>query len=119
MTIAADTTAMYVLRRNQERKVRSFAQWSRASEDSLGKRRGVKRGWERKGWVLWVLWVLEDVNMGYVEGLTGLGKRMEGIIRIDVHGAGAERVDDPRAEARGFGHCAKSVFLRDNLGGRR
>ena len=36
------TTAMYVESRSHERKVRSFAQWSRASEASLMKRRGAK-----------------------------------------------------------------------------
>jgi hypothetical protein len=35
-------------KRSQERKVRSLAQWSRASEAVLGKRRGVRRGVWRK-----------------------------------------------------------------------
>ncbi|KAB8342893.1 hypothetical protein FH972_022490 [Carpinus fangiana] len=41
--------AMYTARRNQERKVRSLARWSRASEDSLLKTRGAKNGRARNG----------------------------------------------------------------------
>ena len=50
MMMATLTTDMYMLRRSHERNVRSFAQWSRASEDSLGKRSGAKIGRARKGW---------------------------------------------------------------------
>lgn len=49
ITIATLTTAMYTLSRNQDKKVRSLAQWSRASEDSLGKRRGAKKGFNSSG----------------------------------------------------------------------
>ena len=48
MTMATLTTAMYTLSRSHERKVLSLAQWSRASEDSLGKSKGAKIGRERK-----------------------------------------------------------------------
>ena len=47
MTIATLTTDMYMLSRSHERNVLSFAQWSRASEDSLGKSKGAKIGRER------------------------------------------------------------------------
>ena len=47
MTIATLTTAMYMLNRSHERKVLSLAQWSRQSEDSLGKSKGAKIGRER------------------------------------------------------------------------
>ena len=47
MTMATLTTDMYTLNRSQERKVRSFAQWSRASDDSFGNKRGAKRGRDR------------------------------------------------------------------------
>ena len=36
-------------RRSQDRKVRSLAQWSRASEESLGNSRGVRKGRLRTG----------------------------------------------------------------------
>ena len=48
MTMATLTTDMYMLSRSHERKVLSLAQWSRASEDSLGKSKGAKIGRERK-----------------------------------------------------------------------
>lgn len=35
---------MYMLSRSHERNVRSFAQWSRASETSILNSRGVKKG---------------------------------------------------------------------------
>lgn len=44
MTMATLTTDMYMLSRSHERKVLSLAQWSRASEDSLGKSKGAKIG---------------------------------------------------------------------------
>lgn len=50
MTIATLTTDMYILSRSHERKVLSLAQWSRASEDSLGKSKGAKIGRERNRW---------------------------------------------------------------------
>lgn len=60
MTMATLTTAIYMLKRSHERNVRSLAQWSRASEDSLGKRRGAKTGRVRKGWEVdelsWSAW---------------------------------------------------------------
>ena len=60
MTIATLTTAIYMLKRSHERNVRSLAQWSRVSEDSLGKRRVAKTGRERKGWEVdelsWSAW---------------------------------------------------------------
>ena len=46
MTMATLTTDMYMLSRSHERKVLSLAQWSRASEDSLGKSKGAKMGRE-------------------------------------------------------------------------
>jgi len=46
------TTDMYMERRSQERKVRSLAQWSRASEEVLGKRRGVRMGRREAGGLL-------------------------------------------------------------------
>ena len=46
MTMATLTTDMYMLSRSHERKVLSLAQWSRASEDSLGKSNGAKIGRE-------------------------------------------------------------------------
>lgn len=48
MTMATLTTDIYMLSRSHERKVLSLAQWSRASEDSLGKSKGAKIGRERK-----------------------------------------------------------------------
>lgn len=39
-----------MLSRSHERKVLSLAQWSRASEDSLGKSKGAKIGRERNRW---------------------------------------------------------------------
>ena len=50
MTMATLTTAMYMLSRIHERKVLSLAQWSRASDDSLGKSNGAKMGRERNRW---------------------------------------------------------------------
>ena len=50
MIIATLTTDMYMLSRSHERKVLSLAQWSRASEDSLGKSKGAKIGRERNRW---------------------------------------------------------------------
>ena len=50
MTMATLTTDMYMLSRSQERKVRSFAQWSRASEDSFLKSSGASRGLDRNKW---------------------------------------------------------------------
>ena len=50
MTMATLTTDMYMLSRSHERKVLSLAQWSRASEDSLGKSKGAKIGRERNRW---------------------------------------------------------------------
>ena len=47
MTMATLTTDMYMLSRSHERKVLSLAQWSRASEDSLGKSNGANIGRER------------------------------------------------------------------------
>lgn len=47
MTMATLTTDMYMLSRSHERKVLSLAQWSRASEDSLGKSKGPRMGRER------------------------------------------------------------------------
>lgn len=47
--MATLTTDMYMLKRSHERKVLSLAQWSRASEDSLGKSKGANRGRDRKG----------------------------------------------------------------------
>ena len=47
MIMATLTTDMYMLSRSHERKVLSLAQWSRASEDSLGKSKGAKIGRER------------------------------------------------------------------------
>lgn len=46
--IAEETMARYIDSRSQERKVRSFAQWSRASEVVFSKRRGAVRGVVRK-----------------------------------------------------------------------
>lgn len=42
--IAEETMARYIDSRSQERKVRSFAQWSRASEVVFSKRRAPERG---------------------------------------------------------------------------
>ena len=50
MTMATLTTDMYTLSRSHERNVLSLAQWSRASDDSLGKSKGAKIGRERKRW---------------------------------------------------------------------
>ena len=47
MMMATLTTDMYMLSRSHERKVLSLAQWSRASEDSLGKSKGAKIGRDR------------------------------------------------------------------------
>lgn len=47
MTMATLTTDIYMLSRSHERKVLSLAQWSRASDDSLGKSNGAKIGRER------------------------------------------------------------------------
>jgi hypothetical protein len=49
-----------------------------------------------------------DEDRGGVEGW--------GFVRIDVHGAGAERVDEPRCEAGGFCHCARAAIRRVNAG---
>lgn len=46
--MAMETMARYMDRRSQERKVRSLAQWSRASEVVFSKRRAPRRGVERK-----------------------------------------------------------------------
>lgn len=48
--MATLTTDMYMLSRSHERNVLSLAQWSRASDDSLGKSKGAKIGRERKRW---------------------------------------------------------------------
>lgn len=48
MMMAMETMARYMDRRSQERKVRSLAQWSRASEVVFSKRRAPRRGVERK-----------------------------------------------------------------------
>jgi hypothetical protein len=67
MTMATLTTAIYILSRSHERNVRSLAQWSRASEDSLGKRRGAKTGRKRKGWeVDELLWSASTTRSGDV-----------------------------------------------------
>ena len=50
MIIAMDTMDRYMDRRSQERKVRSLAQWSRASEVLFSKRRAPESGDERKMW---------------------------------------------------------------------
>ena len=50
MMMATLTTDRYMLSRSHERKVLSLAQWSRASEDSLGKSKGAKIGRERNRW---------------------------------------------------------------------
>ncbi len=55
MTMATLTTAMYMLNRIHERKVLSLAQWSRASDDSLGKSNGANMGRERNRWEVEVL----------------------------------------------------------------
>lgn len=68
----------------------------------------MKRGWERKGWVVWAL---GDFRSG-----RGIGWRIGGFLRIDVHSARAERVDEPGAETRGLGHCAGWVVRRDDVG---
>lgn len=47
MTMATLTTDIYMLSRSHERKVLSLAQWSRASDDSLGKSKGARIGRER------------------------------------------------------------------------
>ena len=44
MMMAMETMARYMDRRSQERKVRSLAQWSRASEVVFSKRRAPERG---------------------------------------------------------------------------
>lgn len=62
MIIATLTTDMYMLSRSHERKVLSLAQWSRASEDSLGKSKGAKIGRER--------------NKGDVEELSRISKAL-------------------------------------------
>lgn len=46
--IAMDTMARYMDRRSQERKVRSLAQWSRASEVLFSKTSAPERGDARK-----------------------------------------------------------------------
>lgn len=46
--IAQATMERYMDRRSQERKVRSLAQWSRASEPSLSRTREPRSGLERK-----------------------------------------------------------------------
>lgn len=51
MIIAQATMARYMERRSHERKVRSFAQWSRASEETLSKIRGPQTGFVRKRWL--------------------------------------------------------------------
>ena len=62
--MATLTTDMYMLSRSQERKVLSLAQWSRASEDSLGKSKGAKIGRERnKGEVE----ELSKIRIGVIE----------------------------------------------------
>lgn len=48
MTMATLTTDIYMLSRSHERNVLSLAQWSRASEDSLGKSKGAKIGRVRR-----------------------------------------------------------------------
>lgn len=60
--MAEDTMARYMARRSQERKVRSLARWSRASEAVLAKRRGPKRGRAR--------------NMGVEDEACLVGNRM-------------------------------------------
>ena len=62
MTMATLTTDMYMLSRSHERKVLSLAQWSRASEDSLGKSNGAKIGRAR--------------NTGEVESLSTVRKAL-------------------------------------------
>jgi hypothetical protein len=47
---AMATMPRYMERRSQERKVRSFAQWSRASEAAFSKRRAPRYGRVRKMW---------------------------------------------------------------------
>lgn len=48
--IAHATIARYTERRSHERKVRSFAQWSRASEEVFSNSNGPQRGFMRKRW---------------------------------------------------------------------
>ena len=62
ITIATLTTAMYTLNRSHERNVLSFAQWSRASEDSFGKRIAPKKGRARNGWEVEELVVLPMIS---------------------------------------------------------
>ena len=38
-----------MLRRSQERNVRSLARWSRVVEAVFGMRRGARRGWAKRG----------------------------------------------------------------------
>lgn len=50
--IAQETMERYMDRRSQERKVRSLAQWSRASEATLSRIREPRRGLKRTMGVL-------------------------------------------------------------------
>ena len=60
--MATLTTAIYTLNRSHERNVLSLAQWSRASEDSFGKRIAPKKGRARNGWAVEELVVLPAIS---------------------------------------------------------
>jgi hypothetical protein len=66
-----------MLRRSQDRNVRSLAQWSRASEELLGKRRGVRRGreedWREEGGRLGDLYA---VSFARSRTMSGLGEEI-------------------------------------------
>lgn len=53
--MAMATTAMYIAKRSQERNVRSFAQWSRASEAVFSKSSAPSMGVWRKMFLVWRL----------------------------------------------------------------
>ncbi len=72
MTMATLTTAMYTLNRIHERKVLSLAQWSRASDDSLGKSSGAKMGRERNTWEVEELLTVRSALVEIGHQLTGL-----------------------------------------------